>query len=92
MPPRKETKNPEVTKSASKAVKPAVVATPLVPSQKSEVKGSGTAVKAAATPGRVLTHDLIAKRAFEIYASRGYAPGNPAADWAEAERQLKAGL
>jgi hypothetical protein len=35
---------------------------------------------------------MIAQRAYEIYAGRGYAPGDPAADWHEAERQLRAGL
>jgi hypothetical protein len=56
---------------------------------KSEVKGSGTIAKPAA---RAITHDMIAKRVYEIYAGRGYAPGNPDADWTEAERQLRAGL
>jgi|GEM_PF-2393995 len=91
--------------TAKKATKAAVVApTP----EKSVMKGSGTGkavtetaptapaavvapTKPAAAP-RTITHDMIAKRAYEIYASRGYAPGNPDADWAEAERQLKAGL
>jgi hypothetical protein len=35
---------------------------------------------------------MIAPRAFEIYAGRGYAPGDQDADWHEAERQLRAGL
>src|SRR5205823_1842927 len=59
--------------------------------EKSEMKGSGKP-KAPATAGRSPTYDEIAKRAFEIYASRGYAPGDQNADWLEAERQLKAGL
>ena len=74
------------TKVAAKVtpVSPVVV-------QKSEVKGSGTAAKAVAAP-RTVTHDMISKRAYEIYASRGYAQGDPNADWSEAERQLRAGL
>ncbi|MGN6367894.1 MAG: DUF2934 domain-containing protein [Phycisphaerae bacterium] len=35
---------------------------------------------------------MIEQRAYEIFAGRGYAPGDPVADWLEAERQLKAGL
>ena len=58
---------------------------------RSEIKGSGTAKAKLAAPS-VITHDLISKRAYEIYASRGYAAGNPDDDWREAERQLRAGL
>jgi hypothetical protein len=58
--------------------------------ERSEVKGSGTAAKTSAS--REITQDQIAKRAFEIYAGRGYAPGDQHADWLEAERQLRAGL
>lgn len=61
------------------------------PVARSETKGSGTS--AAPKPMvREITHDMIAKRAYEIYASRGYAAGNPDEDWHEAERQLRAGL
>jgi len=34
------------------------------------------------------SHDDIAKRAFEIYLSRGEWPGRDIEDWLEAERQL----
>jgi hypothetical protein len=57
---------------------------------RSEFKGSGT--KAPTATPRVITHDDIARRAYEIYASRGYAAGDQNADWHEAERQLRAGL
>ncbi len=62
--------------------------------EKSEIKGSGTAIstKAEVAKKKDITYDMIAKRAYEIYASRGYAPGNPDEDWHEAERQLRAGL
>jgi len=66
--------------------------TPVV---RSEIKGSGSqavAGRAAAPSPRVITHDMIARRAYEIYASRGYAAGNQEHDWHEAERQLRAGL
>jgi hypothetical protein len=59
-------------------------------SVRSEFKGSGT--KAPAATSRVITHDEIARRAYEIYAGRGYAAGDQNADWHEAERQLRAGL
>jgi hypothetical protein len=56
---------------------------------RSEVKGSGT----AKAPARgEITREQIERRAYDIYASRGYAAGDPHADWLEAERQLRAGL
>jgi hypothetical protein len=58
--------------------------------ERSEIKGSGK--PKAPAPSRQPSQDEIARRAFEIYASRGYAPGDQNADWLEAERQLKAGL
>jgi hypothetical protein len=63
---------------------------PSAPTLRSETKGSGTA---KAKPAAVeVNHETISKRAYEIYASRGFASGNPDEDWREAERQLKAGL
>ena len=85
MPPPKKTKAP-----ASTPATPAPAAAPAAP-QRSEVKGSGTAAKTAPAP-REITYAMIEQRAYEIYAGRGYAPGDPTADWLEAERQLKAGL
>ncbi len=58
--------------------------------QRSEVKGSGTTKAPVAI--REITWQAIERRAYEIYASRGYAQGDQNADWLEAERQLKAGL
>ena len=58
--------------------------------ERSEFKGSGKPKTPVAA--RTITHDDIARRAYDIYASRGYAPGDPVADWHEAERQLRAGL
>lgn len=58
---------------------------------KSEEKGSGTGKKAAAAPKEVTWQD-IERRAYFIFADRGFAHGDPAADWYEAERQLRAGL
>ena len=83
-----------ITKSAAPAPAKTVAAavTPVTPVvERSEVKGSKPVTTPLAAP-RTITHDQIAKRAFEIYASRGYAPGDQNADWLEAERQLKDGL
>lgn len=71
-------------------VAPAAPTAPVI--ERSEVKGSGTPKVIPTPAARVITHDQIARRAFEIYASRGYAAGDQNADWLEAERQLKAGL
>lgn len=79
MPPRKAKSTPSSTPQAA------------APAARSEIKGSGTAPKAPAAP-RIITSDMIRLRAYDIYASRGFAPGNPDEDWMEAERQLKAGL
>jgi hypothetical protein len=81
--PKKFSKNPVVSTPATPASSPNFV--------RSEVKASGTPKVSASAP-RMITRDLIEKRAYEIYASRGYAHGDPDADWHEAERQLKAGL
>ena len=85
--------------SKSKTTPPVVVAAPAAPVapvapvvQRSEAKGSGSRPVSASPIARVITRDQIAKRAYEIYANRGYAAGDQTADWLEAERQLKAGL
>lgn len=80
MPPRKTSKPAPVAAPA-----PA----PIV--ERSEAKGSGTIARPKPIT-RQITQEMIAKRAYEIYASRGYAAGDEVADWLEAERQLKAGL
>jgi hypothetical protein len=85
MPPPKKTKP-----AASTAAAPATPAPAPAAPQRSEVKGSGTAAKAPAP--REINYQMIEQRAYEIYAGRGYAPGDTTADWLEAERQLKAGL
>jgi hypothetical protein len=77
------------TKPNTPAAPAASIPAPAPPqAERSEFKGSGTAKSAS----REITQEQIARRAFEIYAGRGYAPGDQHADWLEAERQLKAGL
>jgi hypothetical protein len=78
------------TAAPAKVSAPAVTPAAPVASVRSEFKGSGTKVPAATA--RTISQEDIARRAFEIYASRGYAAGDPTADWYEAERQLRAGL
>jgi hypothetical protein len=89
---RKSKPTPISTPAAAPAKIPAPVVTPATPvaSVRSEFKGSGT--KAPVVTARSIAHEDIARRAYEIYASRGYAAGDPSADWYEAERQLRAGL
>lgn len=36
------------------------------------------------------TEDQVRARAYEIYLRRGCGPGDPGADWAQAERELTA--
>jgi len=94
-PPRKSTKpgtsQPQTFSSSTPAPTPTPTPAPSPVASRSEVKGSGTSSKPASA-SKAITQDDIARRAFEIYAGRGYAPGDPTADWLEAERQLKAGL
>ncbi len=87
--PKKNFKNTPATVPA-KAPAAVVAAAPAPVAERSELKGLGKP-KTPATL-RSFTQDDIARRAYEIYASRGYADGDPVADWHEAERQLKAGL
>ena len=89
MPPPKKSKPTPAPVPATPA--PAAAPTPTPAIERSEVKGSGK-TKAPSAATRQPSAEEIAKRAYEIYAGRGYAPGDQNADWLEAERQLKAGL
>ena len=90
--PRKPVSKPTFSQpktQAAPAVAPVAPAPAPVVVERSEVKGSGKPkMPALRTP----SHSEIQKRAYEIYVGRGYAAGDPSADWLEAERQLKAGL
>jgi hypothetical protein len=84
-------KAPQNTPPAAPTIRSTPPAAPAGPSaERSEFKGSGTAKPPAAA--KAITREQIERRAYDIYASRGYAAGDPAADWHEAERQLRAGL
>jgi hypothetical protein len=57
-----------------------------------KTKESAGATTAAAPRKRatkqVPTIDQVQQRAYEIYLERGCAPGDPMADWIQAEREL----
>ena len=90
MPPPRKTSNIASSTPAMPKASPAAPA-PAPAAGRSEVKGSGSP-KNPSGMTRQITQEQIALRAYEIYAGRGYAPGDQNADWLEAERQLKAGL
>ncbi|MCL2647759.1 MAG: DUF2934 domain-containing protein [Phycisphaerales bacterium] len=72
---------------------PPSIPTPSVPiPQRSNLQGSGATASPSIPAPRIITREQIERRAYDLYASRGYTPGDPVADWYEAERQLKAGL
>ena len=81
---------PATPATPAKIPAPVISPAPAPVAQRSEFKGSG--IPKAPVAARTITQDDIARRAYEIYASRGYVAGDPVADWHEAERQLRAGL
>jgi hypothetical protein len=95
MPPPKKTKAPAAAAPAAptaQAAAPTAAPQRAEAPQRSEVKGSGTGGATATAAPKEVTWQSIERRAYEIYANRGYAAGDQNADWYEAERQLKAGL
>jgi hypothetical protein len=58
--------------------------------KKTTERGRKKTVKTETT--RVPTREEIGKRAYDIYLSRGGAPGSQMDDWLAAERQLEGGL
>lgn len=38
-----------------------------------------------------ISEEQIRRRAYEIYLARGRTPGDPVADWLQAERELRTG-
>ena len=57
------------------------------------VAQAATPVAQAAAPARntALTHEQIARRAYEIFLARGGQHGNAEQDWQQAERELRLG-
>jgi hypothetical protein len=49
----------------------------------------GTGPSTTIPPASEPTHDQIKKRAYQIFLARKGAPGNPMADWLQAERELR---
>ncbi len=66
-------------KAAPAAKKPAVA----------KESAPAAASKIALVPKPAPTHEQIARRAYEIWAGRGYNHGNQAHDWWQAEQELK---
>jgi hypothetical protein len=89
--PKKFRSTPPTPATAAKFPAPVTPPAPASVVERSEFKGLGKPKTPLAT-SRAITDEDIARRAYEIYASRGYAAGDANADWYEAERQLRAGL
>jgi hypothetical protein len=53
-------------------------------------KGATAVQETQARKAAVVTHDAIARRAYEIYRSRKPHEGTAAQDWARAEKELMA--
>ena len=60
-----------------------------VPASGSSLVNEETASAASAPTGVEPAHEKIVARAFQIFQQRGEAPGNPVADWLQAERELR---
>lgn len=55
---------------------------------KAKAAAKKPAKKKAAKPVITLTHDAVAKRAYELWVSQGCPQGRAEQHWAEAEKQL----
>ncbi|MBN2343229.1 MAG: DUF2934 domain-containing protein [Deltaproteobacteria bacterium] len=40
----------------------------------------------------IVTHDMIASKAYTIWAQNGYMPGMEMQNWLQAEQELRAGM
>lgn len=54
-----------------------------------EMRGAYNAPDAGAQPSSAIDDDAIARRAYEIYESRGRIDGRDVEDWLQAERELR---
>jgi Protein of unknown function (DUF2934) len=77
----------KTTAAAEKTVK---AAAPKPDAKKAAAaKKAAPASKIALVPKTEPTHEQISRRAYEIWAGRGYTHGNPHHDWWLAEQELK---
>lgn len=58
---------------------------------KSQSRNEVDPARMSSEDSRGPTHEQIARRAYELYAQRGYVDGYAEEDWAQAERELKLG-
>jgi hypothetical protein len=79
---KKATPKVTTTATAEKTVKAAAP-------KKPAAKKAAPASKIALVPKPEPTHEQISRRAYEIWAGRGYSHGNPHHDWWLAEQELK---
>jgi hypothetical protein len=55
-----------------------------------KIKAAVTTAAPVPAKNSVITDDIVAKRAHEIWEKRGRPPGRSKAHWLQAERELKA--
>lgn len=83
----KTTPAPTAKKTTKKVEAPMIVKPQPKPAAPVAAKPAAP-VAAKPQPRPQPTHDQIARRAYEIYANRGYTHGNHEQDWLQAEREL----
>jgi hypothetical protein len=88
---KKTTTKKTTPKAAPKAAAETSVKAAAAAKKPAAAKKSAPAVasKIALVPKPAPTHEQIARRAYEIWAGRGYNHGNQAHDWWQAEQELK---
>jgi hypothetical protein len=61
------------------------------PESKSDASASGPGLTPTSAKMPRQLHERIEKRAYELAAQRGFAPGQEVDDWLQAEREIEAG-
>jgi hypothetical protein len=84
----KKTTTHTAKKTATKKSVPATA--PAIAEPVAQTK-SVDAAKVASSAESVITDDMIRERAYLIWLGRGCTPGDPAADWIQAEIELRNG-
>ena len=64
---------------------------PETPESKSDASASGPGITPTTASVPKELHERIEKRAYELAAQRGFAPGQEVDDWLQAEREIEAG-